>query len=273
MPEGRVLSPPLKRSKARAHQQRHVFFFFFSSSQAAVSAAGGLAKRQHRFRRGRSTIDAVREVVEAARNVKNAFNSVRWPNILDALEHDFHVPKYLLAILGHYLQDRYLLYETEEAQVRRELTAGVAQGSVLGPELWNISYNGVFHLPMLDVVFLNGYADDIVAIVIARTKERAEALLDRVLTRVKRRMEERGLEIAATKTEVGILSKKRLSREVPMTVSTELTTKPVVKYLEVYLDTLSSTSESSRGLRLKGRQQSRKIWVGWWQTREGLAPP
>ena len=38
--------------------------------QAAISAAGGLAKRQHGFRRGRSTINAVREVVEAARSTE-----------------------------------------------------------------------------------------------------------------------------------------------------------------------------------------------------------
>ena len=37
-----------------------------SRLQAATSAAGGLARRQHGFRRGRSTIDAVPEVVEAA---------------------------------------------------------------------------------------------------------------------------------------------------------------------------------------------------------------
>ena len=100
---------------------------------------------------------------------------------------------------------------------------------------------------MPDGVFLNGYADDIVAIVIARTKEWAEALLDRVLMRVKRWMEERGLEIVATKTEVGILSKKRLNKEVPVTVGgTELTTKPVVKYLGVHLDTKLNFGEHLR---------------------------
>lgn len=171
-------------------------------------------------------------------DVKNAFNSVRWTNIIDALQHDFHVPKYILAILEHYLQDRYLLYETEGAQIRKELTAGVAQGSVLGPELWNISYNGILHLEMPDGAFLNGYADDIIAIVIARTMKLAEGKLNRVFSRVQWWMEKRGLKVATPKTEVGILCKKHLDKEAPITVgSIQIAMKPVVKYLGIHLDT------------------------------------
>lgn len=52
-----------------------------------------------------------------------------------ALKHDIKAPKNLFAILEDFLRERHLLYETEEGEFRRELTAGVAQRSVLGPEM------------------------------------------------------------------------------------------------------------------------------------------
>ncbi|XZQ52892.1 MAG: hypothetical protein ACTTMZ_00555 [Candidatus Karelsulcia muelleri] len=62
----------------------------------AIEEAGGLSDRQHEFRKGRSTLDAIREVIEAYQgtrescpmarpsvmlvtlDVKSAFNSARW---------------------------------------------------------------------------------------------------------------------------------------------------------------------------------------------------
>lgn len=42
--------------------------------------------------------------------------------------------------MGDYLSDRSLSYETaEEARIRKV----PAQGSVLGPDLWNITYDGL----------------------------------------------------------------------------------------------------------------------------------
>ena len=72
--------------------------------QDAISAARDLAPRQYGFRQGKSSIDAVQEVVNGAKSaelgnhysrpicllvtfdVKNTFNSVRWDKALDAFE-------------------------------------------------------------------------------------------------------------------------------------------------------------------------------------------
>ena len=40
-----------------------------------------------------------------------------------------------------YLRDRALLYGTQEGQQGMAVTARVAQGSLLGPDLWNTSYD------------------------------------------------------------------------------------------------------------------------------------
>ena len=42
-----------------------------------------------------------------------------------------------------YLSDRVLLYDTTEGRRTKVVTAGAAQGSVLGPDIWNIDYDEI----------------------------------------------------------------------------------------------------------------------------------
>ena len=119
----------------------------------AVERSGGLSKQQHGFRKGQSTIGAIEQVVEAFNraqqynqhskktvllatlDVRNAFNSVKWVDILNALEHQFKIDNYLLRIIRSYLSDRELQYETSEGPRVQDVTSGAAQGSILGPDL------------------------------------------------------------------------------------------------------------------------------------------
>lgn len=98
----------------------------------AVRAAGDLSESQHDFRKGRSTIGAVRKVIETFRktdeachaarpltilvtlDVRNAFNSARWEDILGALKNPLRIPSYLYRVVGDYLNDRRITYETQE---------------------------------------------------------------------------------------------------------------------------------------------------------------
>ena len=52
------------------------------------------------------------------------------------------------------------------------MTAGAAKGSVLGPDLWNISYDGILRLEIADGCFMIGYADDNTLVIIARNRLR-----------------------------------------------------------------------------------------------------
>ena len=53
------------------------------------------------------------------------------------------------------------------------MTAGAAQVSVLGPDLWNISYDGTLRLELADGCFMIGYADDIALVIIERNVQQA----------------------------------------------------------------------------------------------------
>uniref|UniRef100_A0ABD2W5G2 Reverse transcriptase domain-containing protein n=1 Tax=Trichogramma kaykai TaxID=54128 RepID=A0ABD2W5G2_9HYME len=140
------------------------------------------------FRRGRSTVDAIQTVVSTARkalegnrwldgtieycavvtlDVKNAFNSVQWNNILNALSR-IHTPEYLMRIINSYFQARVLNYSTDDGPESCSVAAGVPQGSVLGPTLWNVMYDAILQLEFQSGVQIIGFADDIALVGVAK---------------------------------------------------------------------------------------------------------
>jgi hypothetical protein len=222
---------------------------------AAIKAAGDLSPKQYGFRVGLSTVDAIQEVVGAVRraeqynhlskrivllvtlDVKNAFNSASWGDMLGALEQSFRVPEYLMRILHDYLRDRTLIYDTEGGKRMIAVTAGAAQGSVLGPDLWNASYDSLLRAEMPDETHLVGYADDIAVLIAARDTKHAQLKLNQVMRTVMGWMSEHGLSIALQKTEIVILTKKRMQASLPMWVGDEVVeTKPAAKYLGLVID-------------------------------------
>ncbi|XP_068990039.1 uncharacterized protein [Neodiprion pinetum] len=122
------------------------------SRRKRVEAAGELSDNQYGFRRGRSTMNAIevaaRIAVEAnakpARftkpcamvllDVRNAFNTARWDKIIEALEDRKSFSTYLLRM-----------------------------GSVLGPFLCNVMYDGLLRMELPVGVNTIGFADDIVS--------------------------------------------------------------------------------------------------------------
>lgn len=63
-------------------------------------------------------------------------------------------------------------------------TAGVPPGSALGPPLWNILYNGVLAVPVLDETTIRGFADNL-AFVTARHPQNVEVFATEIVKAVK----------------------------------------------------------------------------------------
>lgn len=195
--------------------------------EAHLTLNGDLNERQFGFRKGRSTTDAIIKVMDTvnkaatgplrkrqlcalvAIDVANAFNSARWNNIEEALVKR-RVPDYLVNIIRSYLSQRELKFGE---RLRRRVTCGVPQGSVIGPLLWNIMYDDLLEIELRRVysgtTSLVAFADDVAVIATGQDVHALEYEMNNALESVSEWMDEKGLKLSVQKTEAIMLTSKR----------------------------------------------------------------
>nr|BAC57914.1 reverse transcriptase [Anopheles gambiae] len=219
-----------------------------------IERVQGLSENQYGFRKGRATTDAIEKVLSIAsasraRNrganrfcavvtldVKNAFNSASWTAIARSLQR-INIPKYLYDIIGNYFRNRVLLYETNEGNRERVVTAGVPQGSVLGPTLWNLMYNEVLGLTLYDGASLIGFADDIVLVAVGSRIDDLENTIETSINIIRQWMESVELQLNISKTEYILVSSHRSRQESQIIVEGHtIRSSRHLKYLGIMID-------------------------------------
>lgn len=219
-----------------------------------------LSDKQYGFRKNRSTITAINRIVDRAKlvnktslksrkfyllvllDIKNAFNSVSWRAIKQSLDF-YKVPTYIQKIIDNYLTDRTIT----SSKTKIEMTAGVPQGSILGPTLWNVTYNEVFNLGLPEGADLTGYADDLALTIEAKTEALLELRANAALRIINNWLKKQSLELAAQKSEAILITNKYKVEKFKIEVEGEqIGLKDAVKYLGVTIDKRLSFSKHIR---------------------------
>lgn len=211
-----------------------------------------LSECQYGFREGKSTCDALQQVKQVAEvaigeggvtiaislDISNAFNSVPWRVIRQALE-DKGFLDYLRRILDDYLHDRSIEYLVSNNGLKtRRVKAGVPQGSVLGPLLWNIAFDSVLQEGVEIGCRIICYASDTLILASADTIGTALARANLQTALVLNRIKRLGLTVSASKTEAMTFHGKVKPAQYPSArVANELIEiGNTMKYLGVILD-------------------------------------
>jgi len=215
-----------------------------------------IADNQYGFRRGRSTLDALgrlKSIVRSATpghayhhklvgmltlDVKNAFNSAPWEFILAAARAK-RVPGGLQKMLESYLSERTIEVSTPTGgnTFAREMSCGVPQGSVLGPDLWNLLYDGLLKIDLPVGVDLIAFADDVAIISTASVPVLLEERLAETFNIISEWMSAHGLELAAEKTEAIVITRRRVHNEISVLCAGHtVKSQPSLRYLGVQID-------------------------------------
>lgn len=173
-------------------------------------------------------------------DVENAFNSLPWPVIRGALEKK-GFPLYLGRIIDSYLSNRVVKMAMKEGKIGvKAMTAGVPQGSIMGPLLWNIAYDyvlDVFKEPGCSVLC---YADDTLVIATAKNRRDLVGKANLQTSLVTKRIRELGLRVSARKTEAIVFLGRRTRLADPIRIIMEeeqiTVSARCMKYLGIMLD-------------------------------------
>lgn len=232
-----------------------------------LEVAGGLSTRQYGFREGKSTVQAIEAVINIKEeaedkwvvlitlDVKNAFNTAEWSIIIAELRRR-NISEYLIQVLISYFEGRRILIDKEEM----EITAGVPQGSVLGPTLWNVLYDGVLGLKLTEGATTIAFADDLALIVLAEDEEELVYRVNESLGRIDRWMQRNKLELAPQKTEAVIMKGPRRKHNISFVLrGNTIQVSKAVRYLGVMFDEYTSFGEHVKMITRKSEDKVSKL--------------
>lgn len=229
-------------------------YLLLARLKECVNERNAISQAQFGFREGRSTVDAIARVVGSAEesrrksyrhrdlcllvtiDIRNAFNSASWQKVLDTLRKR-GIAEYIIRMIRSYLHQRSIRITCGSEIKWFEISSGVPQGSVLGPTLWNLLFDGVLRIAVPDGVRLTAYADDLAIVIRAKTEKEIVRKANLVISYVETWMKAHYLQVAPEKTEAVWLAARRKMGNIAIKIGdVVIAPSNAVKYLGIYLD-------------------------------------
>jgi len=146
-------------------------------------------------------------VISIFLDISGAFDNLEWPALQRDLE-SLGTSHRMRCLIDDYLRRRTATMSIGGVSKTVRVTKGCPQGSILGPELWNVTMEALLRIAIPEFVAIQVYADDIAISVAGPNRrslsERAEARLVPVLAWA----EERGLKFSVQKSVTMIMKGK-----------------------------------------------------------------
>jgi hypothetical protein len=231
-----------------------------------------VSDKQFGFTPQTSTEDALHSVVNTLKtslkrigfalvvslDINGAFNYCWWPKILNQLRNK-NCPKNLFLLLKSYLSERSCKVWHLNEEYEREINLGCPQGSASGPWLWNIMFDDIFELNDTDVL-LQGFADDLILIVYAKSIEELQQITNEKLEKIKIWAKNNKITFNVEKTNCVLFTRKLRYYEPIITFDGQrLKLVKSFKYLGLIIDSKLSWREHTIYVRNKVNQFLNKL--------------
>lgn len=169
-------------------------------------------------------------------DVEKAFDKVWIPGLIYKMEKSGY-PTYLIKLISSYLSNRTMKVRLNTTLSNtKKIVAGVPQGSVLGPKLFNLYISDLPHFPNTK---LSLFADDTAIYAQSYYASAANQLLQTHLNLITNYFKHWKIQINESKTEQIVFSRKYTNKKIfnPLKVNkTPVHPKPQIKYLGLHLD-------------------------------------
>lgn len=143
--------------------------------------AGNLSGKQYGFTKGKSTMDAVdnlvtwsalrpdKYVITVFLDITGAFDNLAWPALQSDLG-NLGASSHMRRLVAEYLSGRTATMIIGGVSQSVRVTKGFPQGFILGPVLWNVTMEALLRTNFPEYVSIQAYADDIAISIAGSTR-------------------------------------------------------------------------------------------------------
>ena len=231
----------------------------------------GMASNQFGFRKGKSTEDAINYALEAVQvsnqkylvgifiDIAGAFDNLWWPFLFSCLRR-MECPRSLYLSLLDYCKDRKVKL-FENSKITKHINKGCPQGSILGPEFWDVGLEPLLHLlDNVDFIKLTvAYADDLLLLIEGSSREQLERRCSLAMEILDNWCSTAKLKIAASKTTYMLLRGSMRRNPIIKIGTDSIRRQKTTRYLGVHIDERCNFASHVEEVRTKAERAMMKL--------------